>query len=85
MIKKLKNINNEHPDFLRKSINGCPVYPFGSGWKDAEGRYYHDTIDGIVPEEWCVEEEYSYTIRDSLGNNHVFYDTRYRKSTYADD
>lgn len=84
MKTKLKNINNEHPDFLRKSINGHLVYPFGSGWKDAEGHYYHDTLDGIVPEEWCVEES-SYTICDSLGNKHVLYETRYRKSTNADD
>lgn len=59
MKKNLKNINNEVLEFLRKSIYGHPVYPFGSGWKDEEGHYYHDTIDGIVPEEWCVKSTYA--------------------------
>ena len=45
-------------EYIRRAKNGRMVKPFGSGWKDSDNTYYRDTIDGIIPADQCILEEY---------------------------
>ncbi|WGL30997.1 hypothetical protein [Dipodfec virus UOA04_Rod_626] len=84
-MKKFKKVEPEENEYIRVSINRKRVRPFGSGWLDANGNHYMDTIDGIVPDDWCVLEQFTSEVTLPGGFVHTYHGTRYRKNTFMDE
>jgi len=84
-MKKIKNKNRKIVEYGYYSVTGKPVKRFGLDYVDVSGNLYRDTIDGIVRDDYCVVEKYSYETVDHRGFPIRYEGTRYRKSTFADE